>query len=217
MQKYGIQDRANYGAGGWHTKTPAEADGFDLSTNDYTKVGYRFTDDDASAIVWLYDTRITDLLANATWDAIDDTVGEPLILYNFAWYAYFPNATSYPEDKRKTRDVVKRDSDIWDDGAYIPVPWSNVSVSVSQETCPTAQNFTTIAVDANGNTIANVTGVNSNAFTILEDEAYPVTIYSYANVGNITAVISNLLPIKFALGDGSNGIYIPALNGNTQS
>jgi len=157
--------------------------------------------------VWLYDESISGEMAMSTWNATDTTVAEPLILYNFFWSAIFPNATSFPGDRRKKRAI----SDIWDDGTYITEPWSDVSVSVSQEACPGDQNFTAIAIDANGITIASVNGINQVGFTIPEDTAYPVTVTVSANVGKSTTVISNLLPIKFALGDADNGMCFQTL------
>jgi hypothetical protein len=80
-------------------------------------------------------------------------------------------------------------------------------VQAYQEACPSDQNITTIAIDANGDIIASIKGVNWTGFTILEDAAYPVTVIASANVGNVTTVISKVSPIRYAFGNGDNGMF----------
>jgi hypothetical protein len=80
-------------------------------------------------------------------------------------------------------------------------------VQAYQEACPSDQNITTIAIDANGDIIASIKGVNWTGFTILEDAAYPVTVIASANVGNFRTVISNVSPIRYAIGNSDNCMF----------
>jgi hypothetical protein len=161
-----------------------------------------------SAIVWMLDESISSNLASATYDEIDPAGGEPFVSFDLFFDAFFPNATSLtlPTKKRQRRATAA--SDIWDNGNYITAPWQDVSVSAGQETCPEDQTIVMTAVDADGNTVASNTGVNYAAFVIPADTAYPVTVTASAQVGILTSVLSNALPIKIALGDGDNGTCI---------
>jgi len=64
------------------------------------------------------------------------------------------------------------------------------------------------ATNADGDEIESTTGVNSVHLTIPANSTYPVTVEASGDAGTISTILTNdVLPIRFAVADGDNGIF----------
>jgi hypothetical protein len=72
------------------------------------------------------------------------------------------------------------------------------------EDCPSSTPITINVVDAEGN--SNVaSGQDDVRYVIPEDAAYPVTVTASSDFANATAVISDIVPVTYAIGSGDGG------------
>lgn len=184
---------------GWKPQASDDHDGFDLARAGQPKAGYRRTDDDSSAIVWAYDTSITKPAHTATWSANDTSVDAPDIGLEFFFSATFSNVTS------STSSEMKRQSDPWTATTFTVPPWQPLSIRVTQDSCPSSQDFTITVTDTSGTSIGTASGHNAVDLTIPVDAGYPVEVVVEGGVGSVSTVLSrDEFPIKFALGDGDD-------------
>lgn len=160
---------------------------------------------------------------NATWHPINNTLQNPYVNYDLNFFATFPGQPSLPSEDKKKRST----SDVWDNGPYVSAPSSDISVTVTQWTCAIHQIIILKAIDAHGKIVASKKGVASEAngqgggeihLTIPGDALYPVELIALApDIGFVKVALSNVLPIKYAVGSGDNGIYLLILQENFQA